>query len=182
MINDQIRDKEVRLIGADGEQFGIVSLKEAMDIAFEKDLDLVKIAPASKPPVCKVMDYSKHKFEQAKKEREARRKQKTVETKELRLSPNIDAHDISVRVRHAIEFLKGGNKVKVRVTFYGREMGRAHSGVKILNDFAEQVAEYGIVDRPAKMEGRSMVMFLAAKPQEKVKTADKPKEAKEPKE
>jgi len=178
MINDQIRDKEVRLIGAEGEQLGIVPLNEAMDIAFEKNLDLVKIAPTSKPPVCKIMDYSKHKFEQAKKEREARRKQKTVETKELRLSPNIDTHDFEVRVKRAIEFLKGGNKVKVRINFYGREMGRTHSGVKILNDFAEQVAEYSIVDRPAKMEGRSMIMFLAAKPQEKVKSSDKaPKES-----
>ncbi|MCL2170681.1 MAG: translation initiation factor IF-3 [Defluviitaleaceae bacterium] len=173
MINEQIRDREVRLIGAGGEQLGIVSLKEAQDLADEKQMDLVKIAPQSNPPVCKIMDYSKHKFEQAKKDREARRRQKTVDTKELRLSPNIDTHDVDVKVRQAMDFLKAGHKVKVRITFYGREMGRTGSGVKILNEFAAKVADFGTIDRPAKMEGRSMVMFLAAKPEAKPQKENK---------
>ena len=122
MINEQIRDKEVRLIGEDGEQLGIVSSKEAQALADEKKLDLVKIAPTAKPPVCRIMDYGKFKFDQAKKEKEARKKQKTIDTKELRLSPNIDTHDIQVKVKKAIEFLKDGDKVKVSIRFRGREM------------------------------------------------------------
>lgn len=163
MINEQIRDKEIRLISETGEQLGIVSSRDAQKLADEKKLDLVKIAPTAKPPVCRIMDYGKYKFDQAKKEKEARKKQKTVDTKELRLSPNIDEHDIQVKVKKAIEFLKDGDKVKVSIRFRGRELGRTSGGKAILDKFADSVAEYGVVDKPAKMEARSMVMFLAPK-------------------
>jgi len=162
-INDQIRDKEVRLVGDEGEQLGIMSSREAQRLADEKMLDLVKIAPMAKPPVCKIMDYSKFKFEQSKKEKEARKRQKNVEIKELRLSPNIDAHDVGVKVKKALEFLKNGDKVKVSVRFRGREMSRPDSAVRILNDFAVAIAEFGVVEKPSKMEGRNMAMFLAPK-------------------
>ncbi len=163
MINDQIRDKEIRLIGKDGEQLGIVSGNEAHAKAEELDLDLVKISPKAKPPVCKIMDYSKYKFDQAKKAKEARKKQKTVEIKELRLSPNIDTHDIEVKVKHAIKFLKSGDKVKVTIRFRGRELGHTDSARVIMKNFAESVEEYGVVEKPPKMEARSMAMFLAPK-------------------
>ncbi len=163
MINEQIRDKEIRLISETGEQLGIVSVKEAQKLADERKLDLVKVAPNAKPPVCRIMDYGKYKFDQAKKEKEARKKQKTIETKELRLSPSIDDHDIQVKVKKAIEFLKNGDKVKVSIRFRGRELGRTSSGEAILESFASSVAEYGVVDKPAKMEARSLVMFLAPK-------------------
>jgi len=163
MINEQIRDKEIRLISETGEQLGIVSSKDAQKLADEKKLDLVKISPSAKPPVCRIMDYGKFKFDQAKKEKEARKKQKTIDTKELRLSPNIDEHDIQVKVKKAIEFLKDGDKVKVSIRFRGREIGRTSSGMAILEDFAKSVSEYGVVDKPAKMEAKSLVMFLAPK-------------------
>jgi len=163
MINEQIRDKEVRLIDETGEQLGIMSSKEAQKLADEKRLDLVKIAPTAKPPVCRIMDYGKYRFDQTKKEKEARKKQKTVEVKELRLSPSIDTHDVEVKVKQAVKFLKEGNKVKISIRFRGREIGHSKTSVVILDNFADAVAEYGIVDKPAKMEGRSMVMFLAPK-------------------
>ena len=163
MINEQIRDKEVRLIDVNGEQLGIVSSKEAQKIADERKLDLVKIAPTAKPPVCRIMDYGKYKFDQAKKEKEARKRQKTVDVKELRLSPSIDTHDIQVKVKKAIEFLKDGDKVKVSIRFRGREIGNTKVGHTILEGFANDVAEYGIVDKQPKMEARSLVMFLAPK-------------------
>lgn len=163
MINEQIRDKEVRLIDANGEQLGILSSKEAQKIADERKLDLVKIAPTAKPPVCRIMDYGKYKFDQAKKEKEARKKQKTVDVKELRLSPSIDTHDIQVKVKKAIEFLKDGDKVKISIRFRGREIGNTKVGHTILEDFAKDVSEYGIVDKQPKMEARSLVMFLAPK-------------------
>lgn len=163
MINEQIRDKEVRLISDTGEQLGIFSSKEAQKLADEKKLDLVKIAPNAKPAVCRIMDYGKYKFDQAKKEKEARKKQKTIETKELRLSPSIDEHDIQVKVKKAIEFLKNGDKVKVSIRFRGRELGRTSSGEVILESFANSVSEFGVIDKPAKMEARSLVMFLAPK-------------------
>ena len=175
-INEQIRDKEIRLIGASGEMLGIFSIKDAQKMADDKNLDLVKISPNAKPPVCKIMDFSKFKFEQAKKDREARKKQKTVDVKELRLSPNIDTHDIEVRVKRAIEFLKNGDKVKVTVKFrYGRELGRTDVAHTILGNFAKSVAEYGTVDRPPKMEARQMSMFLVAKntDKDKAEKADK---------
>jgi len=168
-INEQIRDKEVRLIGASGEMIGVVSSRDAQKMAEDKNLDLVKISPNAKPPVCKIMDFSKFKYEQAKKDRENRKKQKNVETKELWLSPNIDDHDVQVRVKRAIEFLKAGNKVKVTVRFHGREMGRTGVAVKILDNFLKAVEEYAVLDRPAKMEGRRMSMFITPRKDEKKK-------------
>lgn len=163
MINEQIRDKEVRLIDEEGNQLGIVSSREAQKIADERKLDLVKIAPTAKPPVCRIMDYGKYKFDQAKKEKEARKKQKTVDVKELRLSPSIDTHDVQVKVKKAIEFLKNGDKVKVSIRFRGREIGHSKTATIILEDFAKDISEYGIVDKPPKMEAKSLVMFLAPK-------------------
>ncbi len=163
MINEQIRDKEIRLIDENGEQLGIVSSRDAQKIADEKKLDLVKIAPTAKPPVCRIMDYGKYKFDQAKKEKEARKKQKTVDVKELRLSPSIDTHDVQVKVKKANEFLKDGDKVKVSIRFRGREIGHSKAGMAILEDFAKQTEEFGVIDKQPKMEGRSLVMFLAPK-------------------
>ena len=163
MINEQIRDREVRLIDETGQQLGVVSAKEAQKIADEKHLDLVKIAPTAKPPVCKIMDYGKYRFDQAKKEKEARKKQKTVDIKELRLSPSIDTHDVQVKVKKAIEFLKNGDKVKISIRFRGREIGHSKTAVTIMEDFAKEIAEYGVVDKAPKMEARSLVMFLAPK-------------------
>lgn len=163
MINEQIRDKEIRLIGENGEQLGIVSSREGQRLADERKLDLVKISPTAKPPVCKIMDYSKYKFDQSKKEKEARKKQKIVSVKELRLSPNIDTHDIEVKVKKAIEFLKEGNKIKVSIRFRGRELGRTDSAVGILKDFAQKVSEFGVIDKEPKMEARTMAMFLSPK-------------------
>ena len=163
MINEQIRDKEIRLISNDGEQLGIMSARDAQKLADEKSLDLVKISPQAKPPVCKIMDYSKYKFDMAKREKEARKKQKIVAVKELRLSPNIDTHDIQVKVKNAIKFLKEGNKVKISIRFRGRELGRTETAVEIMNDVAAQVSEDGTVDKPPKMEARTMAMFLAPK-------------------
>lgn len=163
MINEQVRDKEVRLIDENGAQLGIVSSREAQKLADERKLDLVKIAPTAKPPVCRIMDYGKYKFDQTKKEKEARKKQKTVDIKELRLSPSIDTHDVQVKVKKAIEFLKNGDKVKISIRFRGREIGHSKSAMVILENFAKDVEEYGIIDKPAKMEAKSLVMFLAPK-------------------
>jgi len=162
-LNEQIRDKEVRLIDSDGAQLGIVSGKDAQALADEKKLDLVKIAPTAKPPVCKIMDYSRYKFEQSKKEKEAKKRQKTFSIKELRLSPNIDKHDVNVKVKKAIEFLQDGDKVKISVRLRGRELGHTEIAYGILHDFAEQVSDYGVVEKHPKMEARSMAMFLVPK-------------------
>ena len=156
MINGQIRDKEVRLISDTGEQIGIVSARDAQKMADEKNLDLVKISPQAKPPVCKIMNYSKYKFDLAKKEKEARKKQKVVAVKEVRLSPNIDTHDVQVKVKNAIKFLKDGNKVKVSIRFRGRELSRTDVAIDIMKDFADQVSEYGVVEKQPKMEARTM--------------------------
>lgn len=163
MINGQIRDKEIRLISNTGEQLGIMSAREGQKIADERNLDLVKISPQAKPPVCKIMDYSKYKFDLAKKEKEARKKQKTVETKEIRLSPNIDTHDIMTKVKNATKFLKAGNKVKVSIRFRGRELSRQDVAKDIMKNFAEQVSEFGVIDKEPKMEARTMAMFLGPK-------------------
>ncbi len=160
-INEGIRAKEVRLIGADGEQIGIVSINEALDAAREADLDLVNIAPNAKPPVCKVIDYGKYRYEAIKREKEAKKKQKVINVKELRLSPNIDTHDLEVKANQANNFLKKGDRVKVTVRFRGRELGHTSIGKDVLNDFAELTSENGIIDKKPTMEGRSMVMFLA---------------------
>lgn len=160
-INEGIRAKEVRLIGADGEQIGIVSINEALDAAREADLDLVNIAPNAKPPVCKVIDYGKYRYEAIKREKEAKKKQKVINVKELRLSPNIDTHDLEVKANQANNFLKKGDRVKVTVRFRGRELGHTSIGKDVLNDFADLTSENGIIDKKPTMEGRSMVMFLA---------------------
>lgn len=163
MINDEIRDKEVRLIGSDGEQLGIVSNAEAQRLADEKNLDLVKIAPQAKPPVCKIMDYGKHKFEMSKREKENRKNQKVVAIKEVRLSPNIDEHDFNTKLKNGIKFLKNGDKVKVSVRFRGREITHSSLGKDMLLKFKEGVSEYGDVDKGIKMEGRNMAMFVTPK-------------------
>ena len=163
MINEQIRDREIRLIGEDGEQLGIMSAREAMKIAQEAELDLVKIAPAAKPPVCKIIDYGKYKYEQARKEKEAKKKQKTVEVKEVRLSPNIDTNDLNTKINNAKKFISKGNKVKVTLRFRGREMAHVQQSKHILDDFAETLADVAVVEKPAKMEGIAMSMVLAEK-------------------
>ncbi len=162
MINEQIRDKEVRLIGPDGEQIGVMSSKEAYFKAKDAGLDLVKISPNAKPPVCKIVDYGKYRYEQTRKEKEAKKKQRTVETKEIRLSPNIDTNDLNTKVNQTKKFLQKGNKIKVSLRFRGREMAHKDVGREILNSFYEQLKDVAVVDKPAKMEGRSMVMFLSA--------------------
>lgn len=163
MINEQIRDREVRLIGEDGQQLGIMSSREAMKIAKEAELDLVKIAPQAKPPVCKIIDYGKYRYELARKEKEAKKKQKTIEVKEVRLSPNIDVNDLNTKVASARKFIEKGNKVKVTLRFRGREMAHVQSSKHILEDFAKALEDIAIVDKPAKMEGRNMAMFLTEK-------------------
>ena len=163
MINEQIRDKEIRLIGENGEQLGIMSARDAMKMAKEAELDLVKIAPAAKPPVCKIIDYGKYRYEQARKEKEAKKKQKTIEVKEVRLSPNIDVNDLNTKVGAARKFIEKGNKVKVTLRFRGREMAHMQSSKHILDDFAEQLKDVASVDKPPKIEGRNMTMFLTEK-------------------
>ena len=163
MINEQIRDKEVRLIGADGEQLGIVSSKEAQKLADEAGLDLVKIAPTAKPPVCKIIDYGKYRYEQARKEKEAKKKQKTVELKEIRLSPNIDTNDLNTKINSAKKFIEKGNKVKVTLRFRGREMAHMNQSKYILDDFAESLKDVCVVEKAPKVEGRAMTMFLTEK-------------------
>ena len=163
MINEQIRDKEVRLINAEGEQLGVMSSKDAMKLAREANLDLVKIAPNAKPPVCKIIDYGKYRYEMARKEKEAKKKQKVIEVKEIRLSPNIDVNDLNTKMNHARKFLESGNRVKVSVRFRGRELAHTATGKVILDGFAEKLSDVAVIDKPAKLEGKSMVMFLSEK-------------------
>ncbi len=163
MINEEIRDKEVRLIDSDGAQLGIVSAKEAQNMAYAKNLDLVKIAPKAEPPVCRIMDYGKYKYEMAKKEKEARKNQKVVEIKEVRLSPTIDEHDFNTKLNHAIKFLKNGDKVKVTIRFRGREVQHSSLGEAILKKFADGVSEVANLDKNPKLEGRFMTMFVSPK-------------------
>ncbi len=163
MINGQIRDKEVRLIGENVEQLGIMSSKEAMRLAQEAELDLVKVAPKAQPPVCKIIDYGKYRYELARKEKDARKKQKTVEIKEVRLSPNIDTNDLNTKVNNARKFIGKGNKVKVTLRFRGREMAHVQQSRHILDDFAQQLADVASVEKPAKLEGRNMSMVLTEK-------------------
>ena len=163
MINEQIRDKEVRLIGEDGEQLGVMPARDALQMAKDAELDLVKIAPTAKPPVCKIIDYGKYRYELARKEKEAKKKQKVIEVKEVRLSPNIDTNDLSTKMGAARKFLEKGDKVKVTLRFRGREMAHMSKTKYILDDFAEKLADIAAVDKPAKVEGRSIVLFLSAK-------------------
>lgn len=161
MINEQIRDREIRLIGEDGEQLGIMSAREAMKLAREAELDLVKIAPNAKPPVCKIIDYGKYRYELARKEKEAKKKQKTMEVKEVRLSPNIDVNDLNTKANQARKFITKGDKVKVSLRFRGRELAHINYSKQILDNFYEKLEDIAVIDKPAKMEGRSMVMFLS---------------------
>lgn len=155
-----IRDNELRVISADGEQLGVMDAREALRLAIEKGLDLVKIAPTADPPVCKIMDYGKYKFDLAKREKENRKNQKVVNIKEVQLSPSIDTNDFNTKVRQAMKFLKSGDKVRVKVRFRGRELSHSEIGKDLLDRFAEAVKEVGNVEKPAKLEGRNMIMFL----------------------
>ena len=163
MINEQIRDKEVRLIGENGEQLGIMSAKDAYKMARDAELDLVKIAPTAKPPVCKIIDYGKYRYELARKEKEARKKQKVVEIKEIRLSPNIDSNDLNTKMNAAKKFLSKGDKVKITLRFRGREMAHMNASKHILDDFAASLGEIAVVEKAPKVEGRSISMVLAEK-------------------
>lgn len=163
MINEQIRDKEIRLIGENGEQLGIMSAREALKIAEEAELDLVKIAPTAKPPVCKIVDYSKYKYEQLRREKDAKKKQKTVEIKEIRLTPNIDTNDLNTKMNSARKFITKGDRVKVTLRFRGREMAHMSASKHILDDFAENLSDIATVEKAPKVEGRSMTMFLTVK-------------------
>jgi len=169
MINEDIRDAEVRLIDTDGTQLGIMTSREALGFAGNKNLDLVKIAPLAKPPVCKIMDYGKHMFEQSKKEKEARRNQKIITEKEIRLNLAIEEHDFNFKLKNASKFLKDGDRVKVSLRFRGREMNYTSQGIEMLNKFAETIGEFGTVERAPKLEGRSMTMIMNTKNQQAVK-------------
>lgn len=163
LINEEIREREVRVISADGEQLGIIPTKQALEIAEAKELDLVMIAPQAKPPVCKIMDYGKYLYELQKKEKEARKKQKVIDVKEVRISPNIDDHDLNVKAKNAEKFLKDGDKVKVTIRFRGREADYAHFGNEMMKRFYAKVEEVGLIEKQAKLEGRNMIMILTPK-------------------
>ncbi len=163
MINDEIRVKEVRVIGETGEQLGVMPTKDALKIAEDAGVDLVLIVPNAQPPVCRVVDYGKYKYEQLRKEKEAKKKQKVVEIKEIRLSPNIDTNDLNTKINAARKFLQKGDKVKVTLRFRGREMAHMNQTKHVLDDFAEALADCAVVDKPAKVEGRSMALFLTEK-------------------
>ena len=163
MINGQIRDKEVRVIGTNGEQLGVMSARDAQKLADEAELDLIKIAPKAQPPVCKIMDYGKFRYEQQKREKEAKKKQKTVEIKEVRLSPNIDTNDLNTKVNNAKKFISKGNKVKVTLRFRGREMAHVQQSKHIVDDFAKMLEDVAVVEKAAKLEGRNMSMVLTEK-------------------
>ena len=161
MINEEIRDREIRLIGPEGEQLGIMSARQALDIAEEKELDLVKIAPTAKPPVCKLMDYGKYRFEQSKREKEARKNQKVISVKEVRLSPTIEEHDMQVRVRDCVKFLQNGDRVKVSIRFRGRMITHSDVGLQVMNEFFARVKDSAVQDRKPSTEGRTMTMMLS---------------------
>ena len=162
-INEQIRDKEIRLIGESGEQIGIMSSREALKLAEEAGLDLVKIAPTAKPPVCKIVDYGKYKYEQVRKEKEAKKKQKVIDIKEIRLSPNIDTNDLNTKIGAARKFLTKGDRVKITLRFRGREMAHMNNSKHILDDIAQSLSDIAVVEKAPKVEGRSMTMFLTEK-------------------
>ncbi|MBQ8109825.1 MAG: translation initiation factor IF-3 [Clostridia bacterium] len=161
MINEEIRDREVRVVDQNGEQLGVMSSRDALALAEERQLDLVKIAPQARPPVCKLMDYGKYRFEQSKKEREFRKNQKVITVKEVRLSATIEDHDIDVKFKNAVKFLKEGNKVKVTIRFRGRQITHSEIGRQVMNEFAERIKEYGTVDKAPQIEGRNMSMFIS---------------------
>ena len=163
MINEQIRDKEVRVIGANNEQLGIMSIEEAMKLAEDAGVDLVKIAPNAAPPVCRIIDYGKFRYEQSRKEKEAKKKQKVIEIKEIRMSPNIDTNDLNTKIAAARKFLSKGDRVKVTLRFRGRELAHMNNSKYILDDFAEALSDIAVVEKAPKVEGRSLTMFLAEK-------------------
>jgi translation initiation factor IF-3 len=163
LVNGQVRFREVRLIGTDGEQLGIMSSQDAQKIADEAELDLVCISPMAKPPVCKIIDYGKYRYEMIRRDKEAKKKQKIVELKEVRLSPNIDTNDLATKTNAARKFLEKGNKVKVTLRFRGREMSHMSQSRYILDDFAKSLADIAVIDKPSKVEGRTLVMFMSAK-------------------
>lgn len=162
-VNHDIRDREVRVIAPDGKQLGVMSTKDALRYAQEAQLDLVKIAPDAKPPVCKIMDFGKYKYEQSKRDKEARKKQKIINIKEIRMNPTIDEHDFQVRLKNAIKFLQDGDKVKVSIKFRGRQMTHTKLGEEVLNKFVEGVKDYGFTEKEPKMEGRNMVVVISPK-------------------
>jgi translation initiation factor IF-3 len=162
-INEEIRDKELRVIDSDGTQLGIITLDEALNLAFEKKLDLVNIAPTAKPPVCKILDYGKYRYELQKKEKEAKKKQKITQVKEIRLSTFIEEHDLVVKANNAKKFLKEGDKIKVSLRFKGREKDYASKGQAVMAKFAEVVSEVGVIEKKPEFEGRSLIMILAPK-------------------
>jgi len=161
MINEEIRDREVRVVDQDGAQLGIMPTRQALELAEDKQLDLVKIAPNAKPPVCKLMDYGKYRFEQSKKEREIRKNQRVITVKEVRLSATIEDHDVDVKYKNAVKFLQDGNKVKVTIRFRGRQITHSEIGREVMDEFAEKIKEYGIIERRPLIEGRSMTMIIA---------------------
>ena len=163
-INEEIRAREVRVIGSDGEQLGIMSGREAQQLAYEKHLDLVEIAPTAKPPVCRIMDYGKYRYEQQKREKESRKKQKTFDIKEVKLRPGIEEHDFNVKFKNAVRFLEDGDKVKVTIMFRGRELSHPELGEVLLNKMAAQLKEMAVVERQPKLEGKNMIMIVATKP------------------
>ncbi|MCL2828939.1 MAG: translation initiation factor IF-3 [Oscillospiraceae bacterium] len=175
-VNEDIRDKEIRLIDETGEQCGVMAAQAALDLAYEKDLDLVKISPGAKPPVCKIMDYGKYKFEQSKREKEAKKNQHVVEIKEIRMSPVIDTNDFNVKLRNGHKFLQEGNRLKVTIRFRGRQMAHTDIGAKVLKRYAEACEEIATVEKNPKLEGRNMSMFLSPKVQ-KPEKAEKPPKA-----
>ena len=161
MINEEIRDREVRLIDQNGEQLGVMLTRQALELAEERQLDLVKIAPQAKPPVCKLMDYGKYRFEQSKREREIRKNQKVITIKEVRLSATIEDHDVDVKFRNAVKFLQEGDKVKVNIRFRGRQITHSEIGLQVMRSFAERIKEYAIIERQPLLEGRNMIMILS---------------------
>ena len=163
LINEGIRAREVRLIGSDGEQIGIKSFSDALSLAYDEGLDLVLMSPNAKPPVCKIMDYGKFRFEQAKKAKEAKKNQKVINLKEMRLSAVIDVHDMRVKAKNVNKFLQAGDKVKVSIRFKGRQMAHTENGLAVMKAFEEMIQDYGVVEKAAKMEGRSMFMILTPK-------------------
>ncbi|MBQ9263377.1 MAG: translation initiation factor IF-3 [Clostridia bacterium] len=179
LINEEIRDREVRVIGADGAQLGIMPTKQALELAEEAELDLVKIVPTAQPPVCKLMDYDKHRFEQAKREREMRKNQKVVSLKEVQLSATIEENDVAIKAKNAVKFLQGGDKVKVSIRFRGRQIAHSDIGLKVMQDFAERTKDVSTVERRPMIEGRNMIMILVPKT-EKASKAERVTKAQQP--
>ncbi len=176
LINEEIRDREVRVIGADGAQMGVLPIKRALELAEEAGLDLVKIVPTAQPPVCKLMDYDKHRFEQATREREMRKTQKVVSIKEVQLSATIEENDVAIKAKNAVKFLQGGDKVKVSIRFRGRQIAHSDIGLKVMQDFAERTKDVSTVERRPMIEGRNMIMILAPKA-EKASKAERSQKA-----